>query len=96
MHALILAPAANDCEQTPTPDRLPSAWRARRQEAAGLVVEALRARGVTGGQCARWWQEAVRVASARLAGDKPLCAEHLRALPPDARRAALEALLRAA
>lgn len=96
LHALYLAPPANDCDQAARPERLPSAWQARRESAAGAVVDALRARGVTGGQCARHWHEPPRRALERLAGHRPLCAEHLSALPAAARAAVLEALKKAA
>jgi hypothetical protein len=95
-HPYTLTPAANDCDSTAPPERLPSLWRARRQAAAGLVAAALRARGLTAGQCARWWQESTWTALERLRGEKPLCAEHLAALPPAVRTAALDALQRAA
>lgn len=95
MHPLDLAPPANDVDDAPRPARLPSAWQARREAAALAVLAVLRARGVSAGMCGRWWEECPRTALARLHGQKPLCAEHLRALPPEARAAVLGVLLAA-
>lgn len=96
LHTLLLAPPANDVGPELRAERLPSLWRQRRESAALVVVLALRARGVTAGQCARWWQETPWQALERLAGRKPLCVEHLAALPVAVRETALEALRRAA
>ncbi len=96
LHAHTLHVAANDVDEGPVPARLPSAWQRRREAASLVVLLALRARGVSAGMCARWWEESARAALARLHGQKPLCVEHLQALPDAARRAVLDALARAA
>lgn len=92
LHALLLAPPANDNQDAEAPARLPSVWACHRSSAALAVAGALHDRGVTAGMCARWWQEAPQRAAERLRGARPLCAEHLAALPLAARRAALDAL----
>ena len=91
-HPQTVAPAALEGEQTPAATRLPSVWACHRLTAALAVRAALRALGVTAGMCARWWHESPQRAAERLRGTRPLCAEHLAALPPRARAAALEAL----
>lgn len=96
MHPYLLGCAHNDCDETPSPARLCSVWQVHRMSAAGAVAAALHARGITAGQLARWWQEAPQRVSERLRGRRPLCAEHLAALPTAAREAALDALRRAA
>lgn len=92
VHAQGLTLAAAPGEPSPAAARLPSVWQVHRTSAALAVAGALRARGVTAGMCARWWQEAPQRAAERLRGARPLCAEHLVALPVAARQAALDAL----
>ena len=92
VHALTVAPPELEGEPKPAPARLPSVWQDRRTSAAGAVAAALHALGVSAGMCGRWWHESPQRAAERLRGTRPLCAEHLAALPPRARAAALEAL----
>lgn len=92
VHALALAQPSPTGEPAGTSARLPSVWACHRLTAALAVAAALRALGVSSGMCARWWQESPQRAAERLRGARPLCAEHLAALPPRARAAALEAL----
>lgn len=92
LHIWMLAPPANDNQDGAAPVRLPSVWQCHRSSAALAVAGALHARGITAGMCARWWQESPQRAAERLRGARPLCAEHLAALPVAARRAALDVL----
>jgi hypothetical protein len=65
-----------------------------RIEAALAVDKALRAIGFSYAQCARAWGESTTQAYYRRKGLRPLCVEHLFALPPRPREAALSALAR--
>ncbi len=102
-HDLRLLPAANDVEPTTGPEHLAPGpehrlrktgapdWRAL---SALAIADVLHARGLTGGNAARWWRLSDRTARKCLAGEKPLSVEKLLAMPEGACLEALDALAR--
>jgi hypothetical protein len=104
LHDLRLLPAANDVEPASGPERSPGGPEQPRLRKAGApdwralsalaIADVLRARGLTGGNAARWWRLSDRTARKCLAGEKPLSVEKLLAMPEGACLEALDALAR--
>lgn len=93
VHAPTVVDVDDDCDEMGGPEQhFAGPEQTPRQVVNRAIARALRGCGATSGQVARPWQEAPRVVLKRWAGDKPITAEHLAALPGDRRAAALAAL----